>query len=75
VLRNAQAASVFLVWKIHGFVALEKYHRLAYKDLLQQILSVDKPMSRTEFLAYIALAGNEMTEKNTNNPFSIYFIL
>ncbi len=59
----SQVARVFWVWKRHDFVAFEKCYLLAYKDLLQQILSVDKPISRTEFLAYIALAGNEMTEK------------
>ncbi len=56
-------ASIFWVWEIYGFVAFEKCYLLVYKDLLQQILSVDKSISRTEFSAYIALAGNEMTDK------------
>ncbi len=67
----AQVASVFSVWKIHVFVALEKCHLLTYNDLLQQILSVDKPISRTEFLAYIALAEIPAA-KRTPFTFSIY---
>ncbi len=74
MLKISQMASVFWVWKIHGFVAFEKYYLLAYKDSLQQILTVDKLISGAEFLAYIALPGNEMTQKNTNNSFSIYLI-
>ena len=63
MLRISQVANVFWVWKIHGFVAFEKYYLLVYKNLLQQILSADKPISRTEFSAYIVLAGNEIIDK------------